>query len=224
MPLAAAGLPTLRLVLAISLDGRLAPPSGGAAQLGGPGDRRALEQALTWADACLIGARTLRLHGGTCLIHAPDLLARRRQLGLSPQPAAVVVSRSGDVPAGLPFWDQPLQRWLLAPSTVTAPPGFDRHLALGPWREALAHLARGGLERLVLLGGAALAGALLAEDLVDELQLTLCPLLLGGPAHWLELPALDHPSHWELLEGRDLGGGEWLLHYRRRASRPDPGG
>ncbi|MCH1545666.1 MAG: dihydrofolate reductase family protein, partial [Synechococcus sp. MOX_bin32] len=44
------------------MDGRLAPPEGGAAQLGGEGDRRALEQALAWGDACLIGARTLRAH------------------------------------------------------------------------------------------------------------------------------------------------------------------
>ncbi|MFO0103658.1 MAG: riboflavin biosynthesis protein RibD, partial [Cyanobium sp.] len=35
------GTPWLRLVLAVSLDGRLAPPEGGAAQLGGKGDRRA---------------------------------------------------------------------------------------------------------------------------------------------------------------------------------------
>ena len=46
--------PSLRLVLAVSLDGRLAPPEGGAAQLGGRGDRRVLEEALAWADGCLV--------------------------------------------------------------------------------------------------------------------------------------------------------------------------
>ena len=51
--------PQLRLVLAVSLDGRLAPAEGGAAQLGGSGDRRVLEEALAWADGCLIGAETL---------------------------------------------------------------------------------------------------------------------------------------------------------------------
>ena len=52
----------MRLVLAVSLDGRLAPPSGGAAQLGGSGDRRVLEEALAWSDAALLGAGTLRAH------------------------------------------------------------------------------------------------------------------------------------------------------------------
>ena len=76
LPLSQA-LPELRLVLAVSLDGRLAPAGGGPAQLGGTGDRRVLEEALAWADGCLIGAETLRLHGSTCIIHGADLLADR---------------------------------------------------------------------------------------------------------------------------------------------------
>lgn len=116
--------PTVRLVLAISLDGRLAPPEGGAAQLGGSGDRRALEQALAWADACLIGAGTLRAHQCTCLIRNPQLLKQRLQEGRSQQPAAVVVSRSLGFSRTWRFFDQPLQRWLLAPAPMHQ--GFDR--------------------------------------------------------------------------------------------------
>ena len=100
-------------MLAVSLDGRLAPPAGGAAQLGGAGDRRVLEEALAWADAVLIGARTLRLHGSTCLIHRPELLEQRRRAGRSPQPMAIVVSRSGQLDPALPFFRQPLRRGLL---------------------------------------------------------------------------------------------------------------
>ena len=91
--------PFVRLVLAISLDGRLAPPPGGAAQLGGEGDRRALEHALAWGDACLIGAGTLRAHQCTCLIRSPQLLEQRRSEGRAEQPVAVVVSRSPDFPS-----------------------------------------------------------------------------------------------------------------------------
>ncbi len=207
----------LRLVLAVSLDGRLAPAAGGAAQLGGAGDRRALEEALAWADGALLGAETLRRHGSTCLIHHGDLLAERQRRGLPPQPAALVVSRSGRFPAELPFWQQPLQRWLLAPAAAGAA-GFQRHLPLDSWPRLLEALASEGLERLVLLGGATLAGSLLAEGLVDELQLSLCPLLLGGPHSWLPAtPLLPGPqAGWQLLEQRPLGGDELLLRYRRR--------
>ena len=216
-------------MLASSLDGRLAPAVGGAAQLGGAGYRAVLEASLAWADGCLIGARTLRVHGTTCLIREPGLLARRATQGRSPQPLAVVVSRSGHLAPTLPFFSQPLRRWLLqaagpAPLLLPVPPGFERRLELGHWADSLAELRALGLERLVLLGGAELAGALLSAQLVDELQLTLCPLLLGGPHSWLPAAALAAASAWELLEHSHLGGGELLLRYRRPAPLASPQG
>ncbi len=232
--------PELRLVLAISLDGRLAAAEGGAAQIGGAGDRQVLEEALAWADAVLLGAQTLRLHGSTCLIHRPELLRQRSAAGLAPQPLAIVVSRSGVVPPELPFFQQPLERGLLL---LEPPPGLhrlhqplERGLRLDPapprpaasgfgrrwcccvWSEALAQLAAAGLERLVVLGGASLAASLLAENWLDELQLTLCPRLLGGPHSWLGADArLDLASQngWRLVEQRPLLGEELLVRYRR---------
>ena len=206
--------PELRLVLAVSLDGRLAPPGGGAAQIGGRGDRQVLEEALAWSDGCLIGGRTLRLHGSTCLIHAGPLLEQRRRQGRPDQPAAVVVSRSGGFDPELRFFSQPLQRWLLGPGQAAPPTGFHAAMPLLAWPEALAALAAQGLQRLVLLGGAELAGALLQEQLVDELQLTLCPLLLGGPHSWLPNGVHLDPNRWKLQEQRPLEGDELLLRYR----------
>ena len=213
--------PTVRLVLAISLDGRLAPPGGGAAQLGGEGDRCALEQALAWADACLIGAGTLRAHQCTCLIRNPQLLEQRRQQGRPEQPAAVVVSHQSDFPQEWRFFKQPLQRWLLAPTPPSE--GFDRWLPLlHSWRDQLEGLAAVGVERLVLLGGAGLTGDLLQDDAVDELQLTLVPQLLGGEHCWLPkggdvLPGgLAVDGAWQLQEARHLGENELMLRYDRQ--------
>ena len=212
--------PFVRLVLAISLDGRLAPPAGGAAQLGGEGDRRALEHALAWGDACLIGAGTLRAHQCTCLIRSPQLLEQRRSEGRTEQPVAVVVSRSPDFSSAWRFFNQPLQRWLLAPEPVDQ--GFDRWFPLAPtWSERLQALGAAGIQRLVLLGGAQLSADLLQADCVDALQLTLVPQLLGGRFSWLPctnapLPAaLAQPGAWQSEGIEDLGDGEWLVRYRR---------
>ena len=207
-------------MLAVSLDGRLAPPDGGAAQLGGPGDRRVLEEALAWADAALVGAETLRRHGSTCLIRQPDLLDQRRRQGRGGQPHALVLSRTGALPAAMSFWKQPLQRWWLRPreagSSPTAAP-FDRQLPFDSLLELRQQLAGLGLSRLVLLGGADLASQWLAAGLVDELQLTLCPLLLGGAHSWCAAdPGLGLERwRWRLLEQRPLEGDELLLRYGR---------
>ena len=210
-------------MLAISLDGRLAPASGGAVQLGGPGDRRVLEEALAWADGCLIGANTLRLHGSTCLIHAQDLLADRQAQGRSAQPLAIAVSRSGDLPIDLPFFSQPLERWLLhaalEPQARQLDPvaAFARCLPLTSWSLALEALAEAGLQRLVVLGGAQLAGSLLQADCIDALQLTVCPVLLGGPYSWLAAAAVlpDGLTGWRCEQHQLLGGDELVLRYVR---------
>lgn len=217
-------------MLAISLDGRLALPAGGPAQLGGDGDRAVLEAALAWADGCLIGAGTLRAHRCTCLIRDPALLEARVSAGRAAQPAALVVTSSATPQFGVqwPFFQQPLQRWLLhsaLPSgSATEIEGFDRTLLMAEsWKQTLAALAAQGLQRLVLLGGAALAASCLRADVVDELQLTLTPRVVGGCHGWVPfhedgLPqALGAPDAWALQEALPLQGDELLVRYRRRS-------
>ena len=215
------GVPWVRLVLAVSLDGRLAPPEGGAAQLGRDGDRHALEKALVWADACLIGAGTLRAHQCTCLIRDPQLQQSRVVEGRPSQPAAVVVSHHTDFPQHWRFFKQPLRRWLLAPSAPLQ--GFDHWVPLTKtWPERLQALASLGAQRLVLLGGSGLVADMLRADVLDELQLTLVPSLLGGEHSWVSadkrlLPdALAQKGAWTLSETEMLGGDEVLVRYRRQ--------
>lgn len=215
---------SLRLVLALSLDGRLAPPQGGAAQLGGSADRRLLEEALAWADCCLIGAGSLRAHRSSCVIHQPDLLQQRLSQAKPSQPLLIVVSRSCTPPGfdpDWPFWQQPFSRWLLAPfetNPAPLPDGFERLLRLGPWAGLKQQLAAEGLKQVLLLGGAQLAAALLQADQVDELQLTICPLLLGGDKHWLPAGFELQPQRWQLLEQRPIAGGELLVRYQIQRS------
>ena len=216
-----ARVPWVRLVLAVSLDGRLTPPHGGAAQLGRDGDRRVLEQALAWADACLIGAGTLRAHECTCLIRDQMLVQQRLQKGRPAQPAAVVVSHSSAFPKSWRFFQQPMERWLLSPSASDQ--SFDRWFPLGKtWADRLLSLADAGAKQLVLLGGGGLVTDLLREDAVDELQLTFVPAVLGGNHSWVlpiagDLPMeLAKPGSWLLTNAEPLGGAELLVRYRRQ--------
>ena len=207
----------IKLVLAISIDGRLAPPSGGAAQLGARGDRRALEEALAWADCSMVGVGTLRAHHSSCLIRQPDLLNQRQLQAKPSQPPLLVVSRSCP-PEGLaadwPFWQQPFSRWLVAPPGEL-PEGFERLVPLCPWLELKQKLAAEGINNLLLLGGAQLAATLLEADVVDELQLTICPKLLGGKYHWLTSNYEFEPRKWRLEKVKQLAADELLINYQR---------
>jgi hypothetical protein len=78
----------------------------------------ALDQALAWADACLIGAGTLRAHQCTCLIRNRTLVNQRLAAGRPAHPAAVIVSRSPDFSMSWRFFQQPLCRWLVAPEPM----------------------------------------------------------------------------------------------------------
>ena len=66
------------------------------------------------------------------------------------------------------------------------PPEFEQILVFEtPTREidisaALKHLATLHITRLAVLGGGELVASLLRLDLIDELWLTVCPLILGG--------------------------------------------
>ena len=63
----------------------------------------------------------------------------------------------------------------------------------------------------VSIGGSELAGQALAEDLVDELHLLLCPIIVGGGK-----PALpDHvQAELELVDERRFQGGVVYVSYR----------
>ena len=90
-------LPKVRLVIAASLDGRLALSSGGKANIGGAGDKKALEAALAWSAATLMGRTTLSLHQSTCLIHDKQLINRRRKEGKPDQPRSLIVRKQGSI-------------------------------------------------------------------------------------------------------------------------------
>ncbi len=221
--------PWVRLVLAISLDGRLALPKGGKTHLGNKGDRRVLEESLAWSDATLIGGGTLRAHGNTCLIHDLELIEKRKSEGRSEQPITVVVSSQKQFCPEWPFFKQPIQKWLLTSESTSVDThallNYERVLKIHrTWSKSLNQLKEAGLSRLVLLGGAELVGSFMHADQIDELQLTLTPKIIGGEYTWIpyrmeNLPTvLSNPDSWHLKENDPLNENELLLRYFRNRS------
>ncbi len=218
--------PWIRLVLAISLDGRLALPEGGSQHLGNEGDREVLEEALAWSDATLFGGGTLRAHKSTCLIHQKELISQRLIENRSKQPIAIVVSNQKKFCTDWKFFHQPIQRWLLSSKSSSAnqypPTGYDRQFRIEKsWEETLRKLGNEGLSKIILLGGAILIESLSKSDQIDEIQLTLTPKIIGGKHTWIppknnNLPLqLRNTDAWDLKKIKPLQNNELMLCYIR---------
>jgi riboflavin biosynthesis pyrimidine reductase len=171
----------------VSADGK-ATADGRTAQLGGPGDRAAFHLLRTQVDAVLAGTGTLRVERYGALVREPRLADIRIAEGRDAQPLAVVISRSGDIPFDIPLFADPGSRVAVYTSAGVAPPTTAAQLIrheLPAGGSELGSVLRSlrrdhGVRSLLCEGGPALFNALLAEDLVDELFLTLAPALVGG--------------------------------------------
>jgi 5-amino-6-(5-phosphoribosylamino)uracil reductase len=214
------------LVLAMTVDGKIADGNRSAAKFSSPQDFRHLEEQVAQADAVLIGAGTLRIHGTTMRVLDPNLIQARVQRGQPPQPIQIVCSRSGNLDPDLKFFRQPVPRWLLTPANIKGEK-FDRVLQISngldiDWQRTWAELAGLGIDRLCILGGAEIATSLWEQDLIDELQLTICPLIFGGisaPMPCMGI-GLATPRKLELISNQSIGQ-EIYLHYNRIESTPN---
>ena len=128
----------------------------------------------------------MRAEGYGRLVRNPERVARREAAGLPATPIAVLMSRTFDFPwsAGLfAAADQPVILYSGAdgePPEVAAPLEIVRIEGPDP-RAVMADLRARGVRALLCEGGPTLNGALLEAGVVDELFLTLSPMLSGEP-------------------------------------------
>jgi riboflavin biosynthesis pyrimidine reductase len=166
-----------------TVDGRAAR-DGRSAGLGDDADLQTLLDLRTAADAVLIGTGTVRAEGYARLVRSEERRERRRAAGLSEDPVAVLISRRFDIPweAGLfSAAEQPVLIYTgvtRAVPDVPAPVEVVRLVDPSP-AAALADLRARGVRALLCEGGPTMHGALHAAGLVDELFLTVAPLLTG---------------------------------------------
>ncbi|NET00079.1 MAG: RibD family protein [Sphaerospermopsis sp. SIO1G2] len=220
-------LPHTTVVLAMSADGKIADFQRSPARFGSTADKIHLETQIAAADAILFGAGTLRAYGTTLTISDPNLLQQRITKNKSPQPFHLVISGSGNINPDIKFFQQPIKRWLLTTETGAkfwqARSEFEQILVietingkintLAVWQ----HLESLQIQRLAVLGGGELVASLLEFNLIDELWLTVCPLILGGNTAPTPVSGLGFRSNLapklQLLEVNQVNQ-EIFLHYR----------
>jgi riboflavin biosynthesis pyrimidine reductase len=202
--------PFVFLNMVSTVDGR-ATIAGRTRALGSDADTLLLTELRTLADAVLVGSGTLRAEGYGRMVGDPDRVARRVAAGRAETPPAVLISRSLDLPwdAGLfAAEDQPVLIYTgaeAAPPDVAAPLELVR-LADPTPAAALRDLRARGVRALLCEGGPTLNSALLTDGVVDELFLTLSPLLAGN----VEAPRIVEGAGLPEPVGLAL---EWVLHH-----------
>ena len=178
-------LPRVVAIMIASADGR-ATVGGTSRGLGHPEDRALLRGLRAEVDCVLVGTRTLRAERYRDLLDAGQRAARARH-GRPEHPAVATSSRSGAIPWEVPVFSEPgVRKQVYVPAAVAPPDGVvgtEVHVlpSDGGLRAALGHLrAELGIGSVACEGGPALLGALLAEGLVDDLLLTLAPVVVAG--------------------------------------------
>jgi riboflavin biosynthesis pyrimidine reductase len=162
-----------------SVHGRTGPISSLA-------DRQIFHGLRTRVDAVMVGAGTLRVERYGRLV--PDAARReqRRAAGLEPDPLAIVVSGSLDLPADLPLLQDPPSRVVIVTAAQHSLAGLRAQVEYLRWPAvdlpgALAQLRDGyGVRAILCEGGPHLNASLLAQGLMDELFLTTVPVLAGA--------------------------------------------
>jgi riboflavin biosynthesis pyrimidine reductase len=203
---------------AATVDGR----SGG---LGTAADRRILALLRDLSDVILVGAGTARAERYGPPPSTAQRRARRTDLGLSPVPRLAVVSSRLDLDPGSALFEGDPRTIVVTHAAAPA----DRRRALEAVAEvvvagtdeldaaqAIDALAERGLRRVLCEGGPHLAGTVLAAGRLDELCLTLSPLLAAGQAgRILGLPATD-PTPLETVHILEDDGALFLRYAIKR--------
>jgi len=203
--------PWLRANMVASADGA-GSFDGLSAGLSSDADRRLFGLLRVLCDVVLVGAGTARTEGYRPARRRAALADLRGGPGRTATPPIALVSRSLDVDLSVPlFVDAPPDARTIVITCADSP--ADRRAAAErvadvivagesavDLAEAVGVLAKRGLGRILCEGGPTLLGQIAADRLLDELCLTLSPLLAGpgapritaGPAFTARPMALAH--------------------------------
>jgi len=217
--------PHVRVNFVSSVDGAVTF-AGRAGGLSNEADQQLFAVLRALSQVVLVGAGTARVEGYRGVRLTPANAELRSRLGLAPHPPIAVVSGSAaiDPDSGL-ITDTATPTIVF--TTADAPAarrdaltaaGADVVVTGKSWVDPaliVAELGERGLHRVLCEGGPRLFGDLVMAALVDEMCLTITPMLLAGPAGRIA-HGLDEPAPLGLhLAGALHDNGTLLLRYVR---------
>jgi len=212
----------VRANMVTTQDGTAPGADGLSGSIGGAADRTVFDVLRGLADVVLVGAGTAREEGYHQPRPQPAFAERRTTAGQWPAPALAVVTRSGRLPTENDLFAPAAHTFVLTCAAadvegLRAKVGAHRVIVAGEDDVdpvlAAAQLASRGLTRILLEGGPTLLGRFESSGRLDELCLTVSPLLTSGPgpriAHGDPATLRLRAAHLVECDGFLLG--RWLV-------------
>ena len=193
---------------------------GRSAGLSNPADRRVYRLGSDLADVVLLGAGTATIEEFRGVHPDEQAAQRRRRYGLSDVTPIAVVTSGRTLPADAPVITEARTPTIVI-TCATAPPKLcEAWTAAGATvliagedtvdvTAAVGALVKRGLTRIDCEGGPRLFDSLIEAGLVDELRLTISPLLVSGMADRIAYGPGVVPTRLELASV--LAEGDTLL-------------
>jgi 5-amino-6-(5-phosphoribosylamino)uracil reductase len=217
----------LRANMVSTLDGA-AQHEGRSQPISSATDMRVFGTLRALADVVVVGAETVRQEGYRPARARAEFAALREAAGQGPAPAIAVVSASLELDFSLPLFTSPLVPTLVLTGAAAAPERIAAAEKAGaqvviagdgvgvePARLVRA-LAERGYTRLLTEGGPRLLGQLIAAGVLDELCLTVSPMLTAGDAQRIAGgPGVAVPQQFGLVSLLEEAG--FLFSRYRRA-------
>ncbi|MGW1995476.1 pyrimidine reductase family protein [Embleya sp. NPDC001921] len=182
----------LRANMVASLDGAAQAPDGLSAGLSSPADKRVFGVLRGLADVIVVGASTVRNEGYRPPRPKPAYAAARAAAGQLPAPVIAVVSRSLAIDFTSPLFTEAITPTIVITCENARPEGLAAAAEYGDvlragrdgvdFASALDALAARGLTRQLTEGGPHVLAQIAACGRLDELCLTVSPLLTAGPS------------------------------------------
>jgi riboflavin biosynthesis pyrimidine reductase len=187
------GTPWVRANFVSTVDGAATGSDGRSGSINTGADREVFGLLRALADVVLVGAGTARIEGYRPIAARPRWHDMRAHSGRTEHPVLVVVSRSARIP---PLLREPVEGaggvLLLTCERAPAETLEDARRTLGEDNvivrgidgvdldAGIKELAARGLTRVLCEGGPHLMHDLVAAGLLDELCLTIAPLIVAG--------------------------------------------
>lgn len=225
--------PFVAVTFAMTVDGKITTKNFSPVDFTSREDKTHLLRQRSLGDAVLIGHSTLKHDNVRLGVPDPKMREARVARGQTPYPLRVIVSNEGRIDSTLKLFQTDISPIVIF-STTRMPARYQKALR----EKATLHLSDArsvdlawmlqqlqrdyGVRSIACEGGATLFQALLEQDLVDQLNLTIAPYLFGGAnaptLTGLSKEFLPRSVRCSLTEMRTVGE-ECFLTYRIKRRR-----